>query len=204
MRKQKPKRNKKYVPRGVGSYVLSFSKKEQEDLKQFFSECSLTVETKLHRGLMTIDDACVLRDYINLTTLLALTGHYIDKEAFERDNRATWNECRVAFHVFYQRIIFKKTATCSAKEIQAIRTGMEIADSLFQIEFESEPAWVVSNLLYMKKLTEAPKPIVELNTTNLEKQINHLLFTSKASPIAGYNHSLLKLYKQRIKNETRS
>ena len=50
MRKQKPKRNKKYVPRGVGSYVFNFSQADKDALSRMFAESSLIVESKLHRS----------------------------------------------------------------------------------------------------------------------------------------------------------
>lgn len=144
-------------------------------LKDIFANVSLCVEFKLPRGNMTLDDVHMLRDYVNLGTALSITGHHFDVEAFETETRAKWLRFQRCFHSYYQRAIHQNCFTCTAEELEAIREGCVIADQMFTLEMEKEPAWVFSNLLYIKDVTCKPgTKTVECDLTTLEDQIKRI------------------------------
>lgn len=145
---------------------------EIDMLKGLFTDTAFAVESKLHRGTMTLDDVQMLRDYVNLCTALSITGHLIDHDFFEDNTRRQWQRLQQGFHTFYQRCIHEKCFTCTAEELAAIREGIVIADKLFEIEIAEEPIWVYSNLLYVKYVTDVPnKKTVSVDLTRLEQEI---------------------------------
>lgn len=158
MPKSKKSRQKKYRPetKHVGSYVMMLAPEDKVLLESIFTNVSCAVEFKLHRGAMTLDDAQMLRDYVNLGTALSITGNHIDHQFFEDETRAKWLRFQRTFHSFYQRAVHKKSFTCTAEEVEGIREGCVIADEMFRIEMKEEPAWVFSNLLYIKEITDSP------------------------------------------------
>lgn len=169
------KPRKKYVPKNVGSYMMTLPQRDIDRLRNIFANVSLCVEYKLPRGKMTLDDVCMLRDYVNLGTALSVTGHHFDVAAFESETREKWLRFQRGFHSYYQRAIHEKCFTCTAEELDAIREGCVIADQMFTLEMEKEPAWVFSNLLYIKDITCKPNTkTVECDLTTLEEQIRKI------------------------------
>lgn len=169
------KPRKKYVPKNVGSYMMTLPKCDIDRLRNIFANVSLCVEYKLPRGTMTLDDVCMLRDYVNLGTALSITGHHFDVASFESETREKWLRFQRGFHSYYQDAIHKNRFTCTAEELEAIREGCVIAGQMFTLEMEKEPAWVFSNLLYIKDVTCKPNAkTVECDTTTLEDQIRKI------------------------------
>lgn len=158
MPKSKKTRQKEYRPERhhIGSYVMMLAPQDKALLVDIFQNVSCAVEFKLHRGMMTLDDTQMLRDYVNLGTALSITAHHIDHDFFEDETRAKWLRLQRAFHSFYQRAVRQGKFTCTAEELEGIREGCVVADELFRIEMEKEPAWVFSNLLYIKEVTNSP------------------------------------------------
>lgn len=175
-RNKKPRRP--YHERPIGSFVMFLDQWEIDMLKGLFTDTAFAVESKLHRGTMTLDDVQMLRDYVNLCTALSITGHLIDHDFFEDNTRRQWQRLQQGFHTFYQRCIHEKCFTCTAEELDAIREGIVIADRIFQLEMfgddevKGEPIWVYSNLLYVKYITDVPNTkTVSLDLTRLEQEI---------------------------------
>lgn len=65
-RNKKPRRP--YHEKPIGSFVMFLEQWEIDMLKGLFTDTAFAVESKLHRGTMTLDDVQMLRDYINLCT----------------------------------------------------------------------------------------------------------------------------------------
>lgn len=156
--KNRRKNRKDYRPENhhVCSYVMLLRPEDRQMLEGIFTDAACAVEYKLAEGRMTLDDTQILRDYINLGTALNITGHHLDKVEIDGDWRADYMRFKEAFHTFYQKAVHKNCFTCTADELEWIREGCVIADAIFKAEMKHEPAWVFSNLLYVKHITDLP------------------------------------------------
>lgn len=173
--KNRRKNRKDYRPEKhhVCSYVMLLRPEDRQMLEDIFTNASCTVEYKLAQGKMTLDDTQILRDYINLGTALSITGHHLD--LIEGEWREDWLRFKEAFHTFYQKAVHKNCFTCTADELEWIREGCVIADAIFEVEMREEPAWVFSNLLYVKHITDQPHASrVTVNADKMDEAIRRV------------------------------
>lgn len=171
MPRSKSGRGKSYRPGRWDSHAIYIDQRDLKALQEIFTDIGLIVEVKLPNGTCTEDDVQLMRDYINLTSLLIYAGHHVDTSFVIKEYGTEWINVQERFHTYYQRAMIDGRYTATGDELCALRSGMEIADAVVKMSFEKEPFWCLKTYAYMKSLTDREPGRIQADTNDLEKRI---------------------------------
>lgn len=102
MPRSKSKRGKGYRPGRWDSHALYIDRRDLAALQEIFTEIGLIAEVKLPNGTCTENDVQLMRDYINLTSLLIFAGHNIDTDRVLKEYGEEWVSVQDRFHSYYK------------------------------------------------------------------------------------------------------
>lgn len=168
---KKPRKKGKRVTGRWSQTSLYIDLDGLKELRQILIRIEIITEMKLHKAECTIDDVQLIRDVLNFASMLVYAGHNIDEKAFEAEHGAEWMRVQDGFHTFYGKACHDNCFTCTATELEAIRTGVEIACLIIEAELDTEPAWCIKVFRYMKIITDAEPGRIKVDMTDIEKQI---------------------------------
>lgn len=171
MPKSKSTRGKSYRPKRWDSHALYIDQRDLKALQGIFTDIGLIVEVKLPNGTCTEDDVQLMRDYINLTSLLIYAGHHVDTSFVIKEYGTEWVNVQERFHSYYERVTTEGKYVATGDELCALRSGMEIADAVVKMSFKKEPFWCLKTYRYMKTLTDREHGRIKGDPTSLEKRI---------------------------------
>lgn len=176
MPKSKSGRGKSYRPGRWDSHALYIDRRDLAALQEIFTEIGLIAEVKLPNGTCTENDVQLMRDYINLTSLLIFAGHNIDTDRVLKEYGEEWVSVQDRFHSYYKRAMIDGKYAATGDELCALRSGMEIADAVVKMSFEREPFWCLKTYCYMKTLTDREPGRIQADPNDLEKKIRAISF----------------------------
>lgn len=159
MPKPKKKRTKRYDPTRYAEKPPMMSRQTAEEIKAMYRDVQLAVELRLHRGEFERPDVLNLGSTILLATFCIYRGYGIDAETIIVNYGDEWVAMQEAFKRYSDRTVETGSYTCKADELDAIRSGLEVAGEVISACIDADPVRVSELFLCTEDLHDLPDDV---------------------------------------------
>lgn len=155
MPKSKKPRKKHQEGRWVENQVR-ISQATNNRLKALNTDVELAVEYRLPRGNFTAMDVQNLSTFIALATFLLYVGYGVDLEFVISTYGGKWTRMQEAFESYQARAKRTGRFIATAKELNDIRDGVEVAGTVIQKALDADPVRVLDVFCVTMKRDQMP------------------------------------------------